>query len=54
MIVKTGYTGNNPYVAYQRKAVVTFTATLSNGKKIDKAGHGYAGTSCSESEGNMA
>lgn len=36
MIVKTSYTGNNPYVAYQRKAVVTFTATLSNGQKIVK------------------
>lgn len=30
-LVKTsGYTGNNPYVSYQRKAVVKFTAKLKN------------------------
>lgn len=28
MIVTTGYTGNNPYVAYQRKAVVKITTKL--------------------------
>lgn len=31
LIKATGYTGNNPYVAYQRKAVVRITATLSGG-----------------------
>lgn len=31
MIPATGYTGNNPYVAYQRKAVVQITTKLSNG-----------------------
>lgn len=30
MITTTGYTGNNPYVAYRRKAVVKFTAVLRN------------------------
>lgn len=28
MIPVTGYTGNNPYVAYQRKAVIKFTAVM--------------------------
>lgn len=28
MIITTGYTGNNPYVAYQRRATVKLTATL--------------------------
>ncbi len=31
LITATGYTGNNPYTAYRRKAVITFTATI-NGK----------------------
>ena len=31
LIKETAYTGNNPYVAYQRKAVVRITATLSKG-----------------------
>lgn len=31
LIKETAYTGNNPYVAYQRKAVVKITATLSKG-----------------------
>ena len=36
LIIKSGYTGNNPYVGYRRKAVVTFTATLEgNGEKFD-------------------
>ena len=30
----SGFTGNNPYDTYQRKAVVKLTATYSNGKKI--------------------
>ncbi|MBQ7823581.1 MAG: DUF4906 domain-containing protein, partial [Bacteroidaceae bacterium] len=30
LIIKTGYTGNNPYVAYRRRAVVKFTAVLEN------------------------
>lgn len=33
MIKATGYTGNNPYVAYQRKAVVKITTKLSNVEK---------------------
>ena len=36
LIIKSGYTGNNPYEAYRRRAVVTFTATLEgNGEKFD-------------------
>ncbi len=31
LIKQTAHTGNNPYVAYQRKAVVRITATLSKG-----------------------
>lgn len=31
LIKETAHTGNNPYVAYQRKAVVRITATLSKG-----------------------
>lgn len=36
MIISSGYTGNNPYVAYQRKSVVEFNATLSDGQVITK------------------
>ncbi len=36
LIKETGYTGNNPYVAYQRKAVVKITATLSDGNLYEK------------------
>ena len=38
----SSYTGNNPYVAYQRKAVVKFTATLRGAEgdeKIEKHGN---------------
>lgn len=34
MLGISGFTGNNPYDTYQRKAVVKLTATYSNGKKI--------------------
>lgn len=34
LIKANGYTGNNPYVAYQRRAVVKFTATLDNGTTL--------------------
>ncbi len=30
LVKASGYTGNNPYVSYQRKAVVKFTAKLKN------------------------
>lgn len=33
LVKETGYTGNNPYVAYQRESKVRITATLSNGEK---------------------
>lgn len=33
LVSTTGYTGNNPYVAYQRKSIVEFTATyVENGE----------------------
>lgn len=36
MIAKTSYTGNNPYVAYQRQAKVKITVTLSDGNTLEK------------------
>ncbi len=36
LLVKSAYTGNNPYVAYQRKANVKFVAKLGDGKQIEK------------------
>ncbi len=36
MIISSGYTGNNPFVAYQRKSVIEFNAVLSNGITITK------------------
>ena len=33
MIINTGYTGNNPFVAYQRHAKVEFTATIEDEDK---------------------
>lgn len=33
MIIWSGYTGNNPYVAYQRKAVIRITTTLDGVNK---------------------
>lgn len=40
MIKSSGYTGNNPYVAYQRKALVRFTAVLQDeaGKEFTLTG----------------
>ncbi len=35
LIKATAHTGNNPYVAYQRKAVVRITASLSDGGKYE-------------------
>lgn len=35
LIKQTAYTGNNPYVAYQRDAYVKLTITLSNGQVIE-------------------
>lgn len=36
LIKQTAYTGNNPYVAYMREAVVHFTATLSNNSTYEQ------------------
>lgn len=34
LVIQTAYTGNNPYVAYPRKARVRFTATLDNNETV--------------------
>lgn len=34
LIKQTAYTGNNPYVAYQREAKIKVTVTLSNGQTL--------------------
>lgn len=34
LVEDTGYTGNNPFAAYQRKAMVEVVATLDNGETI--------------------
>ena len=36
LLVKSAYTGNNPYVAYQRKASVKFVAVLEGNVRIEK------------------
>lgn len=36
LVKQTAYTGNNPYVAYQRKAVVRIKAKLNNGDILEK------------------
>lgn len=36
LLIKSGYTGNNPYVAYQRKAIVFLEGKLDNGTTMQK------------------
>lgn len=36
LVKPTGYTGNNPYVAYQREATVKFTAELSDNSTFEE------------------
>lgn len=43
LIKNTGYTGNNPYVAYQRRAEIKIVVTLANGKKISTDGKDFEG-----------
>lgn len=43
LIKKTGYTGNNPYVAYQRRAEIKIVVTLTNDKKISTDGKDFEG-----------
>ncbi len=38
LIKTTGYTGNNPYVAYQRRSEVKIVVTFTNGSKISTDG----------------
>ncbi len=41
LIKRTGYTGNNPYVAYQRRSEVKIVVTFTNGSKISTDGTGF-------------
>ena len=40
LITRTGYTGNNPYDAYYRQAIVNIKITLSNGVVLDSSKDG--------------
>ena len=43
LIKTTGYTGNNPYVAYQRRSEIKIVVTLTDGKKISTDGKDFEG-----------
>ena len=43
LIKNTGYTGNNPYVAYQRRSEVKIVVTFTNGSKISTDGTDFSG-----------
>lgn len=43
LIKTTGYTGNNPYVAYQRRSEVKIVVTFTNGSKISTDGTDFSG-----------
>lgn len=43
LIKSTGYTGNNPYVAYQRRSEVKIVVTFTNGSKISTDGTDFDG-----------
>lgn len=50
LIKNTGYTGNNPYVAYQRKSEVKIVVTFMNGSKISTDGTGFDGRPLSNAD----
>lgn len=50
LIKKTGYTGNNPYVAYQRKSEVKIMVTFMNGSKISTDGTDFDGRPLSNAD----
>lgn len=50
LIKKTGYTGNNPYVAYQRKSEVKIVVTFMNGSKISTDGTDFDGRPLSNAD----
>ena len=50
LIKSTGYTGNNPYVAYQRRSEVKIVVTFTNGSKISTDGTGFDGRPLSNAD----
>lgn len=50
LIKTTGYTGNNPYVAYQRKSEVKIVVTFTNGSKISTDGTDFDGNPLSNAD----
>ena len=50
LIKRTGYTGNNPYVAYQRKSEVKIVVTFTNGSKISTDGTDFDGRPLSNAD----
>ena len=50
LIKNTGYTGNNPYVAYQRKSEVKIVVTFMNGSKISTDGTDFDGRPLSNAD----
>ena len=52
LVKETGYTGNNPYVAYQRKAEVKIVVTFTDGTKISTDNYDFDGTPVTNSGEN--
>lgn len=50
LIKATGYTGNNPYVAYQRRAEIKIVVTLTNDTKISTDGKDFEGNPVANAE----
>ncbi len=50
LIKTTGYTGNNPYVAYQRRSEIKIVVTLTDGKKISTDGKDFEGNPIANAE----
>lgn len=50
LIKNTGYTGNNPYVAYQRRSEVKIVVTFTNGSKISTDGTDFDGRPLSNAD----
>lgn len=52
LIKETGYTGNNPYVAYQRKAEVKIVVTFKDGTTISTDGTDFKGNHVNNYDNN--
>ncbi|WP_288853929.1 hypothetical protein [uncultured Bacteroides sp.] len=50
LIKNIGYTGNNPYVAYQRRSEVKIVVTFTNGSKISTDGTDFDGRPLSNAD----